>query len=418
MTDKILIVDDEPDALQGYQRLLHSHFKVATAVGGSAGLLHLKQFGPFAVVVSDKRMPQMDGVQFLQQVKTIAPDTVRVILTGQCDMQTAIEAINEGSVFRFLSKPCSKDTLVKALHDSLRQYQLVRAEKELLGDTLHGSIAVLCEVLNLSNPAAFGRSARIRRYVRHLAVRLSLEDPWQVEAAAMLSQLGCFALDPETIEKVYAGQELSKLEKEQYLEHPLVAYELLKTIPRMEPVAWMIRQQNQTLPPERDRSDREKTGKRLGAQILRAAMLFNKLRGQGRSQMDATSILIQAGVDEKIVEAILEVDSRPEEADAALFPADTPPDPRTVAPDEAVFSAGANEVASGPVSVLPISELRLGMIVERELLSSTGTRVVVPGQEISSCLLIRLKNFLARGAITDGVTVSLPNRSGEQGRIR
>ena len=352
--DKILFVDDEPAALQGYQRLLHSDFQVVTAVGGSAGLLHLQRFGPFPVVVSDKRMPQMDGIQFFRQVKAMAPDTVRVMLTGQSDMETAIEAVNEGSVFRFLNKPCGKDTLVKTLHDGLRQYHLARAEKELLGETLEGSIAALCEVLDLANPVAFGRSSRVRRYVRYVAKRLSLEDSWQVEAAAMLSQLGCFAIDPETIEKIYAGQELSKLEKEHYLEHPLVAYELLKTIPRMEPVAWLISQQNQTLPPD---GDREMIRRRLGAQVLRAALAFDKLRSQGRSRIDAASTLARIGMDAKIVEAMVEADSRPEEADEALPPVEKPRGFGTVTPQPARNSGIDDTILSSKGTERPATDL-------------------------------------------------------------
>ena len=72
--------------------------------------------GPFAVVVADMRMPGMDGVEFLQHVKEMSPDTVRIMLTGNADMQTAIDAVNKGNIFRFLTKPCPYETMTVAVN--------------------------------------------------------------------------------------------------------------------------------------------------------------------------------------------------------------------------------------------------------------------------------------------------------------
>src|SRR5262249_48798168 len=143
MQEKILFVDDEPVLLQGYQRLLRKDFRVFIAVGGGSGLAALKQEGPFGVVVSDMRMPDMDGIEFLAKARNLVPDTVRIMLTGAADLEMAVQAVNEGNIFRFLSKPANRDTLVKTLMDSLDQYRLVRAEKELLENTLRGTVYVL-----------------------------------------------------------------------------------------------------------------------------------------------------------------------------------------------------------------------------------------------------------------------------------
>src|SRR5208282_234032 len=125
MSEKILFVDDEPVLLQGYQRLLHKEFQVTTAVGGAAALTMIQHMGPFAVVLSDMRMPGMNGVEFLLKVKTLAPDAVRIMLTGAAELKTAIDAVNEGNIFRFLSKPSNKEILVKTLTDALAQHHLV-----------------------------------------------------------------------------------------------------------------------------------------------------------------------------------------------------------------------------------------------------------------------------------------------------
>jgi DNA-binding NtrC family response regulator len=205
MSEQILLVDDEPSLLDGLRRVLSNEFSVHTASGGDAGLNSLTESGPFAVVVSDMRMPGMNGVQFLRMVRERWPETVRLMLTGNADIQTAIDAVNEGSVFRFLTKPCAEDILRDALKAAMAQHGLIIAERELLEKTLHGCIKVLTEILALVNPAAFSRTSRVHLTVKHMATRLGLRDSWRYEVAAMLSQIGCVAFDTETVEAVCAG---------------------------------------------------------------------------------------------------------------------------------------------------------------------------------------------------------------------
>ena len=119
MGDKVLFVDDEPAVLDGYRRVLQRDFAIETAVGGETGLAAAREHGPFGVIISDMRMPGMSGSQFLGHVRQEFPDTVRMLLTGHADMDAAIEAVNEGQIFRFLTKPCDKDTLSKAITSGL-----------------------------------------------------------------------------------------------------------------------------------------------------------------------------------------------------------------------------------------------------------------------------------------------------------
>ena len=117
MADKVLFVDDEPVLLQGYHRLLRKDYEISTAVGGGAALVLVQHEGPFGVVISDMRMPEMNGIEFLLKVRKAAPDTVRIMLTGNADLGTAIQAVNEGNIFRFLNKPCNKETLVTTINE-------------------------------------------------------------------------------------------------------------------------------------------------------------------------------------------------------------------------------------------------------------------------------------------------------------
>jgi FixJ family two-component response regulator len=130
--DRILFVDDEIAVLRGYQRVLHGEFAVSTAVGGEEGLAELQANGPYAIVISDMRMPGMSGAEFLARAREKSPESVRMLLTGYADVKSAVEAVNRGSIFRFLTKPCEKADLVEAIREGLKVYHAALAEKELL----------------------------------------------------------------------------------------------------------------------------------------------------------------------------------------------------------------------------------------------------------------------------------------------
>jgi len=130
--ERILFVDDEKDVLDGYRRLLHGEYDVQTALGGSQALAELHLFGPYAIVISDMNMPDMNGAEFLSRVRQLAPSTVRMLLTGYKEVDVAIAAVNEGRIFRYLTKPCKKGDLVQAITLGLVQYHTNLAEKETI----------------------------------------------------------------------------------------------------------------------------------------------------------------------------------------------------------------------------------------------------------------------------------------------
>src|SRR6266852_5256657 len=206
MDEKILCVDDELNILLALQRQLRKQFHIECALGADKALAAVDRDGPFAVVVSDLQMPGMNGLEFLAKLKQRSPETVRIMLTGHADLEAAIGAVNQGNIFRFLTKPCSAEDLARTLEAAIEQYRLVTAERDLLEKTLYGSVKVLTEVLSLVHPAAFSRASRIHRYVRHMALEMKLPNAWQVEVAAMLSQIGCITLEPEALDRLYVGE--------------------------------------------------------------------------------------------------------------------------------------------------------------------------------------------------------------------
>src|SRR5882757_7202774 len=224
---RILCVDDEPRIVEGLALHLRREYQVYTANSGAVALKTLQDLGGVAVVVSDMRMPGMDGATLLKRVMQLHPETTRILLTGEPGRDTAVTAINEGQIFRFLTKPCGPDQLKAAIEAGVIQHRLLNAEKVLLQETLVGCIKALIDVLAITNPVAFGRTKRVTRMVKELSQALGNKSFWQLEAAAMLSQLGYISLPVELVEKLYYGERLSAEEQVLAGGAPKVANKLL-----------------------------------------------------------------------------------------------------------------------------------------------------------------------------------------------
>lgn len=378
MSEKVLFVDDDQNILASYQRVFRKQFVLHTANGGEEGLATIAAHGPFAVIVSDMQMPSMNGVKFLTRARKVAPESVRMILTGYADMQMAVEAVNEGHIFRFLTKPCHPEALGKALMAGITQYRLITAEKELIEKTLSGALKVLTDVLSLVSPTAFGRASRVQRIVLDLAGALKAENPWQLEIAAMLSQLGCVTLPEETLDKVFRGRALSPLEVKIFRDHPKVGHDLIANIPRLEAIAAIIGYQEQHY----DGSGIPGDGLRgpgipLGARVLKVALDFDTLVSGG------------FGPDE----ALVRLRER-----AGWY-------------DPAAVDALSKEL-EGQIRVeihsVAVDGLCDGMIFAEEVRSTSGLLLIAKGQNVTHSLKLRLRNIVTNGGLTGPVRVIIP----------
>ena len=305
-----------------------------------------------------------------------------MLLTGYADVNAARDAVNEGNIFRFLTKPCEKDSLTSALNAGLARYHLVVAEKGFSKNTLMGSIKVLTDVLAAASPEAFGRSLRITQYVRHLAARFNLPSPWRFEAAAMLSQLGCVTLDPTLLQDAYAGTLLSAADHARFAAHPQVAKSLLShAIPRMEPIAWMIGQQHVPRRGSRDRLRSARAG--------RSGPLCSERRSsnsQSRSTASACTGLSR------------------EDAIAGLWRQQSEFGPKLIEALDGIKSEGTRM----ELRTLPTARLTTGMVLQQEIRSRAGMLIVTKGQEITPALLIKLENFSRAKSIDDEITALVP----------
>jgi len=376
---KILLVDDEQLVLDGLKRQLRKKYDVYTADSGENGLKLIMTDGPFAAVVSDMRMPVMDGVNFLTQVRRIAPQSVRVMLTGYADQQTAIGAINRGAIFRFLTKPCSHEDLTNALDAALDQYRLITAEKELLDKTLKGSIKILVDILSLSVPLAFSQAMRMRKYAAQIVNRLKLSDPWQYEVAVLLSSIGFINIPLETISRHFIGEKLTDREREMIESIPQTTGILLANLPRLSLVALMITQQNAPCSsPLVFKSSDPREAVRIGANLLKVLSDFDTLLIQNHEPEEAIKIMMKR---------------------SGFYD-------RTLLDMLAIVDLPHNEQV---VRNIGIDDLREGMIIDADIHNSQGILVVPKGYEVNESTCQRLKNFLIgqTGAETVRVLMSI-----------
>lgn len=239
----VLVVDDDALMLRAVQRSLYGLFDITTAISLKEAVAILDAGKPFAVIVSDLRMPGGDGVELLQFVRARYPDTVRVLLSGAVRLNDAISAVNDGQVFRLLTKPFELAALRRALYAAVEQNQLVLSERVLLEQTLQGSIKMLTDMLAIVQPMAFGRATRMRHHATELAARAGVRSRWDIEVAALLSQIGSVTLDADTLDRWYHSQELTPHERAQVERIPEVAETLIADIPRLETVRTMLRRQ-------------------------------------------------------------------------------------------------------------------------------------------------------------------------------
>jgi response regulator RpfG family c-di-GMP phosphodiesterase len=353
----VLCVDDEPRIVDGLALHLRRDYQVLTANGAQSALQMLKDHGAPAVVVSDMRMPGMDGATLLKHIKHLYPETTRILLTGDPGRDVAIAAVNEGQIFRYLTKPCAPDHLRMAIEAGVNHHRLLIAEKVLLQETLIGCIRALIDILAITNPVAFGRATRVKRLAVDLAAALETKGFWQLEAAAMLSQIGYISLPTELVEKLYYGKRLTPDERVLADGAPQVAQKLLGRIPRLEPVMEILAASQQ------GKSELPEGLIKLGAGILRLVLEYDAQIAQGRPNHEAI---------------------------AAIRGQSLRHDPKLVERLELLVGAS---VAAQQLSEVAVGDVIPGMIFVDDLRTHVGTLLVPKGFEVTETFLERMRNF-------------------------
>lgn len=377
MTTQILFVDDEPSVLRSYQRLIGLDYELDTAEGAEEGLKLLEQNGPYGVVISDMRMPGMNGAEFLSIVRQNYPDTVRMLLTGQADMNDTISAVNHGRIFRFLSKPCPPDVLGGALDEALELYRLRFAEKELLEKTLKGTIKLLADLLSITNPDLFSRSVRIRKLAVDIAKQLNYGGVWKVEVAALLSHIGCVTVPENIMEKWHKGIKLNENEEYTFFKHIPAGNRLIKNIPRLEEIAEAITYQAKQFDGGGYPSNKNVEGDQIPiiSRILKVALDYDYQISQGKSQTAATGALLahSSWYDPEVIEAL-----------------------------KAIFAVEEEEYIVKEIKAL---FLQPGMLLAEGVRTKSDLLLVQEKQEVSEAMCVYIQNFAENGNIIEPIKI-------------
>lgn len=369
MSNKILCVDDDANVLTGIQRNLRKQFEIDTAVGALAALKMIEKECPYAVIVADMQMPGMNGVEFLNITRQKYPDTVRIMLTGNADQKTATEAVNRGHIFQFLNKPCPPDKLADVLTGGIKHYRLVTAERELLENTLNGSVKVLMEILSLSDPVSFGRGQLVRDQARGVAQLLQVATTWELELAAMLCPIGYVSLPAELIQKARVGLDLTGPEKDALDRVPQVGCDLLANIPRLQSVARIVLYQNKNFDGTGFPADAVKGDEiPIESRIIRVLSDLAHLEAKKSARFKGMELLReQKGLyDPRVMDAV-----------ARFFELETQ----------------GNATALKTPLALDVAGLHAGHVLTADIRTTQDVLIVAAGTKVTPLILERLRNF-------------------------
>lgn len=365
LSPQILCIDDDPDLLDGLALSLRRLGEVHTAPDGDNALILAAQLPRLAVVVCDMRMPGRNGAEVLSAFREQHPETTRILLTGYADIPSAISAVNQGNLFRFLSKPASNDVLQKAVYDGIKQHQLVIAERQLLTQTLRGSVEALSEALAMSSPAVFGQAKRVATLVKACAEEQYGQSDWMMESAAFLINLGLVGLPTEVQEKVLERQQLDSVEKELLDQAHLRTMHLLTNIPRLEQLRDLLRFIQPKTGGQLETPTDQHGLLREKAALIRAIIVYVSYESAGQTMPSALNKIMQK---HPLSERLLAVIRK---------------------------QVGDSLLVDCQVS-LPINLLRPGMILNKALYTPSGIMVAPAGYQIMEGFSLRLMALLPK----------------------
>jgi ActR/RegA family two-component response regulator len=377
MFSPVLFIDDDVNLLKSFKRLMNDEFNVVTAQSPEMGLQIMEKQGPFAIIVSDMKMPGLSGVEVLNCAHKINPDTVRVLLTGFAEYQYAIDAVNIGKVNTFLTKPCDLDTISSVLRDGIRQYQLTLNEKNIIERTYIGMTETIYQILAMTNPVAHSKANRLKKYCRHIANEIQLDNKPTIEIAAVLSQLGCITISQDTLQRHEYGGILAEEELMKIKNNNLITQELLMNIPRFEKIIDIISLCNLPLSkfPQCE-DDPEQRDTQLCGKIMQVANGLDRYITSGVSPEDAISLMKDDRLyhDETLIDSL-----------------------KTYEFDRQMTK-----------KYIRSDELSTRMILDSDIYSSTGALLIRRGKHVTYQILSSIRNYSKNVGINEPFAVLTP----------
>jgi response regulator RpfG family c-di-GMP phosphodiesterase len=401
----VLCVDDEPNILASLRRTLRNCGCEVVTANGALEALELMRRAPADVVVSDMRMPGMDGVQLLEQIQIDWPDAARILLTGHAEMSSTVAAINRGRIFRYISKPWDEAELVAAVRQGLEltslQRDRVRLEELTLTQNLElralnegleqrvldrtdelghsnkklkqgflTSIKVFSNLLELRGGGMIGHGRRVANLARSVARSMALSDPeiQDLFIAGLLHDIGHIGLPDALLTKSVAR--LSPEELVQYRQHPLVGEQSLMPLEDLQSVAALIHAHHERFDGRGYPDGKAGRDIPLGSRILAVVDTYDELQeghlGGAKPTAQEARVLMQqdqgSQFDPEVLQIFLQITQtqrRPEKSD------------HIVSSDE----------------LLPL------MVLASDLISPQGVLLLTAGHRLTDSLIRRIRTF-------------------------
>jgi response regulator RpfG family c-di-GMP phosphodiesterase len=410
----VLAVDDEPNIVSALRRTLRSRgFTVHTALGGAEGLQVLESQS-VDVIISDMRMPEMTGAQFLHAARQKLPEAVRILLTGYADITSTIEAVNHGEIFRYLSKPWEDEVLLSVVNDGLERKRLARERDQLLALTkeqnaqlqrhaeeleqkvqertrdlqkatdevkaaharisadFQGTVKVLSTILEQRPGLTGGVSRRVAEKVKNLGPRVGLcnEELQDTIYAALLEDLGKLTFSEQWLTTPLHA--LNARDRDEFMKHPLHADGYLMSLQSLRGAGRVLRSLYERWDGKGMPAHLKGDAIPLGARVLRAASEYERLRAgsletRAFTHQDACNWLkngSETRFDPKVSAALVEL-----------------------------LNEEANTV---PTRTLPVSGLKPGMVLAQDLTAGIGVLLLSKDHLLDDPMIRRLDAFQRR----------------------
>ena len=355
----VLVVDDTEANVDILVDALGELYDVSVAMDGREALDSVGDEPPDLILL-DIMMPEMDGYEVCRRLKGHERygKIPIIFLTALTEVENKTKGFQLGAV-DYITKPF-EIAEVKARVETHLKLGLAEADlRELVVKTLGGAIEVMTEILSVANPTAFSRTSRLKRHANALMTAFNLTDFWQIRMAAMLSQIGCIAISPETIEKIFSGRQVLVEEEEAYKRHPQIGYELISKIPRLEEVAEIIARQQDLQKNTGFQGDEQAQRLiQMGSRILKLVLAYEKLTYSGKSSVDALAELKKS--EREYGPKLLEGFSRIVESE-----------PKT---------------AQMKVQKIYPRDIAVGMVLAKDIITSSGSVLVKAGTKINPFL--------------------------------
>ena len=411
----LLLVDDEPSILSSLRRLFRPQgYHVLTAEGGQAGL-DLLQGETVDLVISDMRMPGMDGARFLEKVRRVQPNAARILLTGYADIASTIAAINEGEIDRYIAKPWDDNDILLVVREALARRSLEQRNRELteltgrqndelralnasleqrvrsrtaeieqINDMLNVAYAelksnfmlsmqIFAGLMELRHNGMSGHSRRVAVWAKKVCAKLRLDErtSHDIHVAALLHDIGKIGFPDGLLSKPVSL--MTPEETARYRKHPLNAEAALMPLVQLQTVAKYIRSQHERYDgkgfPDGFEAEEIPIGARVLAPIIDYETLMAGTLAERRFSPEDAAASIRRGAgsryDDKVVDALLEVLREPIEEDR----------------DDRCISA---------------LDLAAGMVLSRDLVSPQGTLLLAAGYVFDARVVRQVREYAQR----------------------